>query len=197
MPILGIYASSQQPALNANSYESIATVTVGAGGSSSVSFTSIPSTYTHLQLRWSAQTNRATYNIDDVIIRFNSDSGTNYSTHRMLQYPVDPSSTIIAQAYSNTTAMYLGPVTSSVATNFFSASVTDILDYANTNKYKTFKTISGCDTGGAASGYSGVPALNSGNWRSTSAITSITITPEYGSLITQYSTFSLYGIKAA
>lgn len=195
---LGILASSiTKSKLSTNSYESIATVTVGAGGSSSISFTSIPSTYKHLQLRWSAQTNRATYNIDDLIIRFNSDSGANYSTHRLQEYAVSPSSTVIGQNYANTTAIYVGTVTSSVATNTFSAAVTDILDYANTNKYKTLRTLSGSDTNGAASGYAGIVSFNSGNWRSTSAITSLTLTPEYGSLISQYSTFALYGIKGA
>lgn len=176
-------------------YDSLATITVGSGGASSVSFTSIPNNYTHLQIRWSAQTNRATYNIDDLIIRFNSDTGANYATHRMYEYAPSPSSTVIAQGYSSTTAIYAGSVTTNVATNIFNAAVTDIFDYANTNKYKTLKTLAGSDTGGAASGYAGIVGINSGHWRSNNAITSITFSPEYGSVITENSKFHLYGIR--
>jgi hypothetical protein len=65
MPILGIIASSRLGNLVTTSYESIATVTVGGGGSASASFTSIPATYTHLQLSWigkvQANTGRCVY----------------------------------------------------------------------------------------------------------------------------------------
>jgi hypothetical protein len=49
MPILGIIASSKLTV--SNSYESIATTTVGSGGSATVTFSSIPATYKHLQVR--------------------------------------------------------------------------------------------------------------------------------------------------
>ena len=51
MPILGVIASQITGHLSTNSFESIQTVTVGSGGQSSISFSSIPSTYKHLQLR--------------------------------------------------------------------------------------------------------------------------------------------------
>jgi hypothetical protein len=47
--ILGIIASSRLAAVG--DYESIATVSVGGGGAADVEFTSIPGTYTHLQIR--------------------------------------------------------------------------------------------------------------------------------------------------
>jgi hypothetical protein len=65
----------------------------------------------------------------------------------------------------------------------------DILDYANTNKFKTTRTLTGSDLNG-----SGVVSLDSGSWRSTSAITSITFTAR-ANLINTYSSFALYGIK--
>ena len=66
------------------SYESIATVTVGSGGSSSIDFTSIPSTYTHLQLRMTARcTAQSGGNPTNVYLRFNSDSGSNYAWHQL------------------------------------------------------------------------------------------------------------------
>ena len=65
-------------AASTNSYESIATVTVGAGGSSSISFSSIPSTYKHLQIR---SINLSSSTDNNILMRFNSDSGANYSRH--------------------------------------------------------------------------------------------------------------------
>jgi hypothetical protein len=64
MPILGIIASSKLTAA-VGDFESIATVTVGGGGAATVEFTSIPATYTHLQLRYIAQktSNGSNYNV--------------------------------------------------------------------------------------------------------------------------------------
>ena len=66
-------------AYNPSSYESVATVTVGAGGSSSISFTSIPSTYKHLQLRISGLAGAA-----DAYLYLNSDTtNSNYYMHSL------------------------------------------------------------------------------------------------------------------
>ena len=65
-------------------FESIATTTVGSGGIADVTFSSIPATYTHLQLRGIARTNRADSNQDAVVVRFNSDTGNNYSRHSQI-----------------------------------------------------------------------------------------------------------------
>ena len=75
------------------------------------------------------------------------------------------------------------------AASTFTAGVIDILDYANTNKYKTLRTLNGGDANG-----SGNIQIESGSWRNTAAITSITLTHN-GSGFTQYSSFALYGIK--
>ena len=69
----------------------------------------------------------------------------------------------------------------------FGTFIVDILDYANTNKYKTMRALDGFDANG-----SGYAVLWSGNWRSTSAVSTITIT---GGTFAQYSSFALYGIK--
>ena len=71
----------------------------------------------------------------------------------------------------------------------FSGGVIDILDYANTNKYKTSRGLSGYDANG-----SGLLYLASGLWMNTAAITSIEITDALGNFATN-STFALYGIK--
>lgn len=186
MPILGIIASSITGNLVTNSYESIATVTVGAGGSSSISFSSIPSTYKHLQIR---VIERAVNNVggDDPYIRLNNDSGNNYAWHRLTGNGTAASagaaSTQPQIRYGNNTA------DASFGANIFSAAVIDVLDYANTNKYKTLRTLVGADNNG-----SGHLGLQSGLWQSTTAVNRIDLFPFSGNWA-QYSHFALYGIK--
>jgi hypothetical protein len=172
--------------------EPIATTLVGSGGVSSVTFSNIPSTYKHLQLRGLSQTNRATYGIDEWKVTFNGVGGTNYSYHNLYGDGANPT------LGSGTSAAFINiiPVSaSSVVTNAFGATVVDILDYANTNKYKTLRALSGVDINGTVAGYGGYTGLTSGLFQLTSTITSIEIVPKFGSLFNQYSRFSLYGIK--
>jgi hypothetical protein len=74
----------------------------------------------------------------------------------------------------------------------FAVAVIDILDYANTNKYKTYRVLSGVDTNGTSP--VGYVDFESALWLSTSAVNSITITLPSGNYA-QYSQFALYGIK--
>ena len=192
-PILGIWASGQQPALNASSFYSIATVTVGAGGSSSITFSSIPSTYKHLQIRcltkFSTVSNSDAYGI----IQFNSDTNyLNYSTHGLYgdgasvgAYAVVQNSTVPGSYVMDTLFSGAGQ------TNMFATQVIDILEYTNTNKYKTVRSLSGWDANG-----SGWLQLTSGLWSSTSSVSSITLVDKSSARnFAQYSSFALYGIK--
>lgn len=162
-------------------FESIATVTVGSGGSASVSFTSIPATYTHLQVRGFA---RSTSTECDVKVQLNGDTGSNYAYHRMYNSggvgAADGSS-------SQTTMFYCGRIKAS--TSVFGANIIDILDYTNTNKYTTLRILMGLDDNG-----SGYDSLASGLWMNTNAVTSIKLIPHAGNFA-QYSEFALYGIK--
>lgn len=192
-PILGIWASAQQGVNAIGDYESIATVTVGAGGASNIEFTSIPSTYTHLQVRAISRYTGTQNSGAPIYMQFNSDTGSNYSLHRLLGYANLSESGVAAGAGASQSYMQLGYTTGGSGTaNMFSAQVTDILDYANTNKFKTIRTLNGYDTN-TDTGYRSV-GIYSGNWRSTSAITSIKIFPDTDSWA-QYSSFALYGIK--
>jgi hypothetical protein len=74
-------------------------------------------------------------------------------------------------------------------TNMFGAGVIDILDYADTNKYKTCRLLGGQDLNGGGRVYS-----MSSNWQKTAAITQIDLSFETGNCM-QYSSFALYGIK--
>jgi hypothetical protein len=177
--LLGILASSTP---SAGDYESIATVVVGAGGSSSVSFSSIPSTFTHLQIRgWASSPSTPR-----IYLRYNSDSGSNYTYH----FLDGNGSTAQASAGANQVENWLF-VNGFIAANTPAPFIVDILDYKDTNKFKTIRAIHGNENN--SSGYIG---LASGLWRSTSAISSIELRTS-SSTFSQYSHFALYGIKSA
>lgn len=170
-------------------YKSIATVSVGSGGSSTIEFTSIPSTYSHLQIRWIA---RSTYagTLNQFEMQFNSDTGTNYVPYHLLY---GTGSAIGAVATTATTRIIFNdiPAATSLA-NTFMPGILDISDYANTNKYKTTRHLFGRDFNG-----SGQMMFHSGLWMSTSAITSIKFYLTGGGTFAQYSRFALYGIRSA
>lgn len=191
MPIIGIMASQISGHLwPANSYESIATYTVGAGGSSQIDFTSIPSTYTHLQIRAIARTDRATTG-SNIYLRCNNDSTNIYSWHR-----VEGNGTSASADAASTTSGYQVSIASAAAsttTDVFGTAVIDLLDYRNTNKYKTIRSLSGRD----ANNTTGVIRFTSGLYQSTSAVSTITLVPDTANNFVQYSHFALYGIKGA
>jgi hypothetical protein len=181
-PILGIIASQNYPR-ESNSYESIATVTVGSGGASSISFSSIPSTYQPLQLRGIIKNSSSS---TFAAMRFNSDTGSNYSAH----YMDGDGASVTAGAASNYDRSYFGYSGTSSQTNIFGVSVIDILDYKDTNKFKTVRILTGVDVNGSG----GVVEFSSSLWRSTSAISDISIFFSSTNLA-QYSQVALYGIK--
>lgn len=163
-------------------YESIETYLVGSGGQASITFTAIPSTYKHLQIRWLARGNRAGQASDGVNISFNGSAMTN--GHYIF---ADGSGTPAAGVQNSVTAQITG---STATANVFGAAVIDILDYANTNKNKTVRTLGGFDANG-----SGQIVFTSTFQNSTSAVSSITLDDLNGTGFVQYSSFALYGIK--
>lgn len=172
--------------VSTNSYESIMTVTVGSGGSSAIDFTVIPSTYKHLQIRAISRDNRAS-TANSVLIRMNSDTGANYAYHSV--NGDGASATATGLASQTETYGYVNTCASSTSSAFATA-VIDVLDYADTNKKKTIRTLGGNDQNG-----SGFVRLASGLWNSTSAITAIRLYPDNSASFVQHSSFALYGIK--
>ena len=168
-------------------YDSIATTTL-ATATSTITFSSIPSTYTHLQIRILARGSAANV-FGSIGFTFNSDTGANYSGHII----GGNGTSISLSADVSSTNMNSGILTGGNAgASMFGGVVIDILDYANTNKYKTIRSISGTDQNGLS-----LLRYASGSWRSTSAVTSITLIENLGSNFAQYSSFALYGIKGA
>jgi len=168
----------------ANSYESIATTTVGSGGSSVITFSSIPSTYKHLQIRCMSRSAALCF----AYLAFNSDTtNANYRTHYLLGDGASASAGAYSQIYPG--MIYGGAVGFGQSPNI-SAQIFDILDYTSTNKNKTIRLLNGLDTNGG-----GAVGLDSGVWlNSGSAVSTITLSTNTSSF-SQYSSFALYGIK--
>lgn len=187
MPILGILASSTVTA--AGDYESIATVTVGSGGSSSITFSSIPSTYAHLQIRGIARSGITVGATTALIIQINGNSTiTDYATHLLDGNGSSASAYGAADDFPQTSIC-----TNNQTSDIFGAFIIDILDVNNTNKYKTIRAIGGNDNNG-----SGNIRFSSGAlYSNTNAISSITLVSAGSANLLQHSTFALYGIKSA
>lgn len=170
----------------ANSYESIATFT-SSGSTSSITFSSIPSTYKHLQLRILSRSAYAAAT-DQIYMRLNSDSGTNYSWH----YLRGDGASATASGYASDNIIYAATTpAASASASIFGVSIIDILDYGNTNKNKTVRILDGYDANG-----SGIVELRSSGWYSTSAISTILLANYMaGSNFASGSSFALYGVK--
>jgi hypothetical protein len=186
-PILGIYASQISGHLFAPSgaYDSIATTTVGSGGTASVTFSSIPSTYTHLQVRYLARSTRAN-TADNLKMTLNS--STTYAWHYIYGDGASP----VAGGASTQTSMLIGNCAGGTATSgIFAGGVLDILDYTSTSKNKTIRGLSGVDRNG-----SGEVFFDSGlDYSTPAAVTSITFSSWNSANLAEYSQFALYGIK--
>ncbi len=166
----------------ANSYESIATAT-GTGSSGTITFSSIPGTYKHLQIRMIANDGGD----NNIGIRFNSDTSTINTMHILTG--------------DGSTAAASGQITLNRITNVgwaantanvMGASIIDIHDYASTTKNKTVRSFTGRDSNSGDT--TSFVRLSSGVWLSTAAITSIQLL-DLGANFTTSSTFALYGIK--
>lgn len=155
----------------------------------SVTFSSLPSTYTDLRLVCSARTDRGN-NGDAILLQFNGDTGNNYSTRSL--YGTGGSA--VSAAWSSVSGIYLvqAAAGSSDTANTFGSSETYIPNYAGS----TNKSVShaGNSENNAATSYMSVDA---GLWSNTAAITSIVLKPFNGTNFRSGSSFILYGITKA
>jgi hypothetical protein len=174
------------PSAAVGDYESIATAT--PAGTSTFTFSSIPSTYKHLQIRYTARDARAV-TINSFNMNFNGDTGANYMRFHQLAGD-GATATASAGTTSHTTILVGFEAGASAAANTFGVGVIDILDYSNTNKNKTSRTLCGTDLNG-----SGEIEFLSGLWMSTAAISSIAFTVGTSANWATNTTFALYGIK--
>ena len=198
MPIISLKTGTKSrsllvgnPYFVPSSYESIASAT-GTGSNSTITFNSFPSTYAALQLRLMVKSTDTSTPVTQMRIRFNSDTGSNYSYHRL----IGDGSTVSAYGAASQSAVIIDAVAitsiSPINSSNFSASIIDIQDYTSTTKNKTVRAFSGSDRNGVQ--VDTAIALNSSVWLNTNAITSIDILINGGNYATN-SVVSLYGIK--
>jgi len=178
MPILGIMASQISGHLSTTSYESIATTTVSTAVSS-ITFSSIPATFKHLQIRGIGKPTAT--GAHDLLFTLNGDTTSNYFSHQL--YGTGASA--VSASYGTTNQAYITYWDNAQ----FGSFVCDILDYSNTNKNTTTRALGGHDLNG-----SGFILLRSGLWMNTNAVSTINLFLGSGNFA-QYSQLALYGIK--
>jgi hypothetical protein len=182
-------ASNSATALDLpGSYDALSSLTLSTS-TSAITFAGIPTGYKHLQIR---ALHRGTVGAGDgtVYFRFNNDSGSNYSWHRLYGYGGGGSTG--RDSSTSTTSIAAGQsMGATPSLQSFSIMINDILDYADVSKNKTVRSLAGTDLNGDASG---AVFYNSGAWYNTSAINSITITNNQ-TAFAAYSHFALYGVK--
>jgi hypothetical protein len=177
------------PKVVISSYESIATAT-GTGSSATVSFTSIPSTYTHLQIRAIARDTSAINDSYGAKLKINSDAGSNYTSHYIVGNGSAASSG--SQGTSITPPNCMQTAGGGMSASIYSAIIIDFLDYKNTNKYKTVRVLTGIEPNSTTVDVIG---LQTALWMNTNAITQIDITSDSGGNWTTDTQFALYGIR--
>jgi hypothetical protein len=193
-PILGIIASSFRSAAGPDgAYDALATITVPSGGLATITFAGIPNTYKHLQIRMMALSNRATFGVDALLMRFNGDSGMNYSQHTLNGNGT--SALASGQGTGSISACYVDFAIGTTVSSYPGVAIIDVLDYANASKNKVMRGLGGTELNGTIGGAPGRVNFASSAWFNTAAINSITMTPNTGTLFTQHSQFSLYGVK--
>ena len=147
------------------------------------------STYQHLQIRMVGRSTRSSTNAD-FYVQFNGDTGSNYSQHYLRGDGAAVESGFLSGSYPNGVIIYQGLTGSTNTANSFSGVVIDILDPFKTSKYTTIKSLNGF------TGSLNRILLESGSWRDTSSVTSITLNDRLDNFVSG-SRFSLFGVKKA
>ena len=173
-------------AYSPSSYESIASAT-GTGSSGTITFSSIPSTYQHLQIRGIMRSTAAGVGQDSLAIRANGDTSSVYSFHFLDNITAynSASNSYIFTSYSNV------PLAGHTA-NYTGSVVIDLHNYASTTQNKTFRFSSGLVIPASVL----TESVGSGLYQSTSAVNSVSLFMTSGSWATT-TQFALYGIKGA
>ena len=164
-------------------------VTVGAGGAATISFTSIPSTYTDLIVKYSARDNTSGGGVsNNLYLQFNSSGGTAYSGRLLYG---NGASALSASDSSNAQTIFQYITSLGATSNTFANGEIYIPNYAGSSQKSTSSdSVTETNATGAITG------LAAGLWANTAAITSITLTPASGTFV-QHSTAYLYGVSNA
>lgn len=163
----------------------IQTVTAGAGGAASISFTSIPQTYTDLVIKISARDNNTSGVYNGFKLAFNG------STSNFQQREFYGTGSVAATGTSSTNDIGYFNNNSSTS-NTFSNTDFYIPNYTSSTN-KSFHSESVIENGATTA----LTLLQAGLWNNTAAITSITLTPANAGTLLQYTTATLYGVTSA
>jgi hypothetical protein len=170
-------------------YESIETITLGSAATE-ITFSSIPSTYKHLEIRGIARTTRSGSGYDWFTARFNGDTGSKYSFHILMGTGSAP----YYYPAGSQTSMYVGALSqASTSSYMYGAFITSVLDYAKTSKYKVIRTGFGHEID--ANNTESLVGQISGSWQDTAAVTSMTFLIPGGYQFAAGTSLSLFGIK--
>lgn len=165
----------------------IASFTAPVGGLVSATFSDIPQTFRHLEIRLLGKTNANIGGYDQAMWRFNNDGTTNAYSQAALEgtgtSTVASNNSGLAYTYA-----YGGRLTDGTQ-NPFGASIITIYDYASTAKNKAWLSLQGADLNGTAR-----VGIYSGFWNNTGAINTIQIWPQTAGWFAQFSRIDLYGI---
>lgn len=173
----------------ANTYTLINSQILTASAAS-VTLSNIPSIYTDLVLKMSARTDRAAY-VDTVAVRFNASSGATNTYINMYGDSTGAVSTTLGNSTSNIIGYASGTSTTS---NIFASSDAYINNYTSTTLNKSYEMSYAIENNSSTQSQAFVGCL-AGLWADTSAITSIVLTPGYGTNFISGTYFQLYGIK--
>jgi hypothetical protein len=166
-------------------FYSIATGLVDSSGASSITFSSIPQTFSHLQLRCYSRS----AGTGSLMVTFNGSSSGYINT--WTEGNGDNTSVTSGRETGNAGILLYASLTQSTAANSFAHAVIDIPNYANGNITKTLRALNGFDLNSANP--KGYIDLDGGFWNNTNPITSITISG--GSNLAQHTKIALYGIR--
>jgi hypothetical protein len=175
-----------------SAFDSLGVVVLSAD-TPTITFSNIPQTYTHLQLRCFTRDARSSSNANNFFAYVNGDTTyTNYYYHSIFGNGTSVAGT--NEQATGTRCLFLGTgPSSSAAANTYGSSVVDILDYTNTSKYTVARSLTGCDNN--SSGTPGEMRFASSVWLNTAAVTSLTINNYGSNNFVTYSSFALYGVK--
>jgi hypothetical protein len=202
MPIIGSLAGASSRGLGGlrtfglaflSSYESIQTVYLSDNNASTIDFTNIPQTFTHLELRYSAASDRTNNFLDDVQVRFGNgsvDTGGNYN-YRTFGFEGSGGGAFRTQTTGGAGFMQSGLCVGGVSYSN-GIGIFTIPNYASTNVFKSLYGPTGFTTN--SNEQTNRFGLFQGGWASTNSITNIRLTLANSNWL-RYSHFALYGLK--
>lgn len=180
MPMLGIMASAISGNLSTASYESIASSS--PSGVSTLTFSSIASTYIALQVRWSFINSAAA----SMTMELNGNTSAIYDYHALNTNGATVTATNKATDANSMQVQGYYPT----ITTYPNVGILDLFNYKSTTTNKSMRVFAGASDNST----SGSVQLRSGDFRSTSAVTQISFLLSTGTF-SAGSTFALYGIK--